>query len=419
MIPDTLIVPTEYAPSVIDIKRALLSYNKVLLVSPNDRDVIPSRTFGLVMGLPPIMTWDMGPVKPMGKTASYDNDFDELTSIFKDAIAQGAVEIISTYKEISPGNMLIGTVGIDDYPLNPQAVFWIYRSMASDQALLDAVLDDRYLSSLTKKEDILALALQGCGEGKINDIQELPLIEKYHEDSELRQAISRIGYARLGAVVKYIGYCQEKNIVPVLPSEGYQKITNRLLQNSSSIIRQNIDPGDSFWVRLNRIQNIIHEDLVNTDALDSLSVKEILKLRSKGWGKTLKAKEKLFESLREIALNTKDNNDFTDKATQQLIRYKTEAEELESEWKKVRLKLICEIGVASTAAAPKVVGEITQVGNGMGSAELILVAGGVWFLQQFKEIGAQIIELQEREAKFRRGAGFGFTKSYPSLFRKQ
>lgn len=419
MISDTLIVPTEYAPSVIDIKRALLSYNKVLLVSPNDRDVIPSRTFGLVMGLPPIMTWDMGPVKPMGKTASYDNDFDDLASTFKDAIAQGAVEIISTYKEISPGNILIGTVGIDDYPLDPQAVFWIYRSMASDQTLLDAVLHDRYLSSLTNKEDVLALALQGCGEGRINDIRELPLIEKYHEDLELRQAISRISYARLGAVVKYIGYCQEKNVVPVLPSEGYQKITNLLLQNSSSIIRQNIDPGDSFWVRLNRIQNVVHEDFVNADAVNNLSVKEILKLRSKVWGKTLTAKEKLFESLREIALNTKNDNDFTDKATQQLISYRVEAEELETEWKKVRLKLICEIGIAATAAAPKVVGEITQVGNGMGSAELILVAGSVWFLQQVKGIGAQIIELQEREAKFRRGAGFGFTKSYPSFFRKK
>jgi len=419
VISDTLIVPTEYAPSVIDIKRALLSYNKVLLVSPNDRDVIPSRTFGLVMGLPPIMTWDMGPVKPMGKTASYDNDFDDLASTFKDAIAQGAVEIISTYKEISPGNILIGTVGIDDYPLDPQAVFWIYRSMASDQTLLDAVLHDRYLSSLTNKEDVLALALQGCGEGRINDIRELPLIEKYHEDLELRQAISRISYARLGAVVKYIGYCQEKNVVPVLPSEGYQKITNLLLQNSSSIIRQNIDPGDSFWVRLNRIQNVVHEDFVNADAVNNLSVKEILKLRSKVWGKTLTAKEKLFESLREIALNTKNDNDFTDKATQQLISYRVEAEELETEWKKVRLKLICEIGIAATAAAPKVVGEITQVGNGMGSAELILVAGSVWFLQQVKGIGAQIIELQEREAKFRRGAGFGFTKSYPSFFRKK
>lgn len=419
MIPDTLIVPTEYAPSVTDIKRALLSYNKVLLVSPTDRDVIPSRTFGLVMGLPPVMTWDLGPVKPMGKTASYDNDFDELASTFKDAIAQGVVEIISTYKEISPGNMLIGTMGIEDYPLNPQAVFWIYRSMASDQTLLDAVLHDRYLSSLTQKEDVLSLALQGCGEGQINDIQELPLIDKYHEDLELRQAISQISYARLGAVVKYIGYCERKNIVPILTSQGYQKITNLLLQNSSSIIKQNVDSSDSFWVRLNRIQNVIHEDFINADSLEELSVKEVLNLRSRVWGRTLTAKEKLFESLREIALDTKNDDDFIGKAAQQLASYKKEAEELESEWKKVRLKLICEIGVASTAAVPKVVGEITQVSNGMGSAELILVAGGVWFLQQVKEIGTRIIELQEREVKFRRGAGFGFTKSYPSLFRKQ
>ena len=418
MIPDALIVPSECAPTSLDIKRALLSYNKVLIVSPSDRDLIPSRTFGLALGMPPIMSWDMGPVMPMGKAPGYDNEIEELASTFGEAISEGALEIISTYNEISPGSMLIGTAGVDNYPLNPQAVFWIFRTMAADQELMQAVLDDQYLDSLSNRDDVLFLGLEGCGDGQINDIPRLPLIEKYYEDDDLRKAVSRICYARLGSVVKYVGYCQEKDVVPILPSRGYQNIVNHLLRNSSSIIRQNADPEESFWVRLNRMQRVIHEDLVDANILDDVQVKEILRLRDAKWRDTMTAKERLFESMRELALDSKNNDEFSEKTTKEIANYLSVAEGLESEWKKIRLKLTCEVGVASLAAAPKIVGEITQISNGIGSAELILIAGGVWFLQQVKGLGTEIIQLQEREAKLKRGVGFGLTKAYPSLLRK-
>jgi hypothetical protein len=418
MIPDALIVPSECAPTSLDIKRALLSYNKVLIVSPSDRDIIPSRTFGMALGLPPIMSWEMGPVMPMGKAPGYDNNIDELVNTFKQAISEGALEIVSTYSEISPGSMLIGSVGIDNYPLNPQAVFWIFRSMAADQALMRAVAKDNYLASLNNRDDVLALGLEGCGDGQINDIPGLPLIEDYYDDDDLRKAVSRICHARLGSVVKYVGYCQEKDVVPILPSEGYQNIVNRLLCNSSSIIQQNADPEDSFWVRLNRMQRVIHEDLVDASILADTQVKDILRLRDARWRDTMTAKERLFESLRQLALDSKNDYEFSEKTTNEIAGYLAVVEDLESEWKKIRLKLTCEVGVASIAAAPKIVGEITQISNGIGSAELILIAGGVWFLQQVKELGSEIIQLQEREAKLKRGVGFGLTKAYPSLLKK-
>jgi hypothetical protein len=130
------------------------------------------------------------------------------------------------------------------------------------------------------------------------------------------------------------------------------------------------------------------------------------------------AKERLFESLRQLALDSKNDYEFSEKTTSEIAGYLAVAEDLESEWKKIRLKVTCEVGVASIAAAPKIVGEITQISNGIGSAELILIAGGVWFLQQVKELGSEIIQLQEREAKLRRGVGFGLTKAYPSLLKK-
>ena len=92
MIPDALIVPSECAPTSLEVKRALLSYNKVLIVSPGDRDVIPSRTFGLALGLPPIMSWEMGPVMPMGKAPGYDNEIDVELFVLDDMLINDTTE---------------------------------------------------------------------------------------------------------------------------------------------------------------------------------------------------------------------------------------------------------------------------------------------------------------------------------------
>jgi len=74
MIDNALIIPTESPYDSESIKRALMTYDKVYLFSPDDRDIIPSNiymqlTTGMPLGMP------MEPVRPLGKTANYDEAF--------------------------------------------------------------------------------------------------------------------------------------------------------------------------------------------------------------------------------------------------------------------------------------------------------------------------------------------------------
>jgi hypothetical protein len=78
MIYRTLLGPSETPPTLREVKRALLTFDKVLLTDPKDRDIIPPQAFMIALGLPPIMGGNFGPVRPLGKSPGYDDEFDKL-----------------------------------------------------------------------------------------------------------------------------------------------------------------------------------------------------------------------------------------------------------------------------------------------------------------------------------------------------
>ena len=96
----TLIIPTESPVAVDDIKRALITYEKVYLPSPDDRELIPPTSFMYaVSGGNPIASFiglPMGPVRPLGKVDGYDDSFQKILTDCKDALAKNKIEVIST-----------------------------------------------------------------------------------------------------------------------------------------------------------------------------------------------------------------------------------------------------------------------------------------------------------------------------------
>jgi len=53
MIYEALLVPHEAPPSLRDIKRALLTYDKVVMIDPADRELIPRNSFmTAIIGMP-------------------------------------------------------------------------------------------------------------------------------------------------------------------------------------------------------------------------------------------------------------------------------------------------------------------------------------------------------------------------------
>jgi hypothetical protein len=75
MIYEALIAPHERSLTLREVKRALLTYDKVILIDPADRDMMPGNSFmSAIMGMP-LFGMDIGPIRPMGKTLGYDEQF--------------------------------------------------------------------------------------------------------------------------------------------------------------------------------------------------------------------------------------------------------------------------------------------------------------------------------------------------------
>lgn len=135
MIYSSLLVPHESPTTLREVKRALLSYDRSILVDPADRDFMPSNAvMAAIMGIP-IFGISTGPARPMSKAPEYDTEFEQLVETCRPAIEQGLIEVRSTYTKSAEGNFTLGGIDMGGYPLDPRAVFWLYRSMAAHQPL--------------------------------------------------------------------------------------------------------------------------------------------------------------------------------------------------------------------------------------------------------------------------------------------
>lgn len=282
MIYETLLVPKETPPTLRELKRALLTYDKVVLIDPDDRDVIPSNAFmSSIMGIT-LFGFDTGPVRPMGKTLDYDEQFSKTLEAAQDAVSEGLIEVKSTYQKEAAGTFTIGALHTGGYPLNTQFVFWLYRAMASDaEFLIDAVRSDS-VNLVRTLEISPQLALAGGGDGSINDIPALPQLDIPGIIGDARSALTNIARSRLASFVKYAGYCEAKTLIPMFSSGAYGAIAQRLLNNAIKVLAG--DDDDRFWSKRNHVLELCHEEYLVDQRLDGLSIREVMRLRTNAWG---------------------------------------------------------------------------------------------------------------------------------------
>jgi hypothetical protein len=110
LIYETFISPTEAPNTARELKRALLTFDKVHIADPRDRDFFPPQAFAIAMGMPPIFGFNMGPVRPLGKIPGYDNAFDRLMDEIDIARRQGLVDVISSYDLKTSEQATLGAV---------------------------------------------------------------------------------------------------------------------------------------------------------------------------------------------------------------------------------------------------------------------------------------------------------------------
>jgi hypothetical protein len=418
MIYECLIVPTETPTPLLEIKRALLTYDKIKLIDPNDRDVIPPSTYtNIITGAPiGLLGVNGGPIRPMSKSIGYDEIFEKTIDQCKPAINQGLIEVIQTYAP-KPANVIYILSDVTGgYPLDVDQVFFMYREIASKQDFLNAAIAYTKGAIIDERQNHYDLIIKGLGDYPIPNLKfpELPkLVLESSIPEDTINFLTAIARARIAATIKYSGYCDHKNLIPIFSRDVYGEIILKIFQNMKSFFSD--ATGDNFWVKQNRILELCHEEYIDDSILNEMSLAEVIKLRTSAWGKQATAREELFNSIREIAANEDIENIFKKKSTRTISEYTKDSENLLQERKKINFKIKCEIGKA-TLGIPSAVGAIySQIGSPSASIGLALAAGGIWCFDKAMEYIPTLREITTKEKVEKRGAGFAISKFYSKI----
>lgn len=417
MIYETLFSPTEYVPSSLELKRALLTFDRVLLFDPDDRDFFPPQAFTIAMGMPPIFGMNIGPVKPLGKAPGYDDAFQRLLDEFSVAGRQGLVDVVSSYDRSSSDSITIGAVQMGGYPLNPRFLLWAFRNIARDEDVVSTALEgDKWLFSLPD-EIVQELAIQSAADGGINNDPAIAPIQRPLNRESLREEYSRIGRARIASAMKTIGFCASRRMVPFFGHASTGKIAARIASRANKVMDA-VTEFDPFWATRSQVMRIAHSEYIDETVLAAMPVEEVLKLRSRAWGHQAAARDEMLQSIAAISAEIGDAEDFQQHAQASVLAYRKEAEELEQERKSLGFQIKCEVAkvvaLTGSGGGAGLTGLLSQLQSGIGAAAT-LVAGCLYAIDKIKDYRPVSEQLKAAEQEFRDKAGFGLHNFYEGL----
>jgi hypothetical protein len=399
----------------LDLKVALLTYDRVQLLDPDDRDLFPSTGMGMAMGMPPVVSIPSpNPVRRIGKAPGYDDDFAAVVDAAKAAIYQGSVSVVRTYQPPAP-EFRIGMVDLGGFPLNLPMLLALFRTAAADpQFQAAAVQNDRWLFEVPERVWAVAEA-RGNADGTINDAPPSPDVTFLIANEGIREPLSNIARARIGHTIKLTGYCMTQGLVPHGTNQWHDSILRTVLRKSAEFIDQ-IAEVDPYWNYRNRALRLVHDEYLDITCLDQLSVEDVLRLRTAAWGRQAEARDALFDAVGQIARDACEEVDFDRAVLEQIRDYRQKAAEVEDERAALHFRVNCEVGkvILGGVSALTAAGAIATLGTGLGMAAA-LTGGACFALQKYQELKPVADQLRQLEGEFKSDARFGIHNFYDRL----
>ncbi len=416
MIRNAYIAPTESPPSLLDVKRALLTYDRVFLPDPEDRDIFPGNAFFIAMGAPPIFGGGGGNVRRIGKVKDYDDGYDTLLDELAVARRQGIIDVQSTFNLQVVDTFTIGGVDMGGYPIRPDVMLASYRNIASDPEFLKlAVNGDRKLLSLTP--DIVAAISEEAGfaraDGQLNNSPPLPLMKGHFRYEELRAPLTVIARGRIAAATKTVGFCAAKNLVPVFTENNFAALVERFTSRATEMI-DTVAADDPYWSKRSRALKIAHDEYLDDAVLNDMTVDDVLKLRTKAWGDQAEARDGLLDAVALLSKQDVVEAEFDQRIRDLICDYRAQAAALEEQRRKLSFQIKCDIAQGTFGTAAGVGGAegyLSQIQTGVG-ALTVLLAGCVWAVQRLKDHKPLRDALRGADAEFNDNACFGVHNFY-------
>lgn len=415
MIATTMLMPTERPIELRDIKQALLSFDHVHIPSPEDRELIPPTAYMMSsMPIPIPFHFNRGQVRPLGKTPNFDELTSKVLDQSKEASRQGSLVLrdVPTY----PEGIYIGNIPLPEDSPNPRFIYQVYRELASYPEFMGAI--SRGLETLPPLSEIDIDTLSPSG---VDDMEAdyLPAPAEYNgfvSSEAERIAFSKLCFARLGATVKSLVICHLNQFYPYTSDPGVASVIQMLTRNTGAVLEntENDEGNAAFVKRLGLLHDIILSEFLDPRVFDELSVKDILKLRTKAWGKAREARTALAKRLRLLSIENQTYEDFEMACKSAIAEYREAQSELSHEWAKFRVRTYCDLGLAAISVAPG--SEIVQKIIPLGTLEMTLIIGGVFF-KSAKEKAPELLDLLKRSKEIKDTLGYALFRPY-ALFRR-
>lgn len=431
MIANTLIMPTERPPTARDVKRALLSFDKVFLTSPDDRELIPPNAYHMVStGMPPIFGMSVGAVRPLGKIDSFDSEFDQMAQEATAAIEQDSLEIRSApaYNQ----GFTLGGVPMPEGIPNPRLTYLAYRSLVANPEMIAAV--SRGLESLSpiSLEKLDEIAPKGAEDGNVQlyiNAQEVqapfPLKAAYPgfvTTEDERVVMTRLCHARLAALAKNLLICEMDGLIPFTSDIGIASVVQALDANTNEAIDAFVEDASEREVikRLEWLQRVVVAEFIDPEIFDELTIKDVLKLRTKAWGKAGKARVALSKQLKTMALENPTFEQFREECRQALKNYQKERADLDHELAQLRIKAMSDVGMSMTKAGGGAIaaGAMIHKFLSTGSPEAALVLGGLYVFFKFtKDNATKYLDYLKKKEEVHDSSGYALLRPYAPFVR--
>jgi hypothetical protein len=409
-----LLIPRERPPDLVELKKALLTFDRVFLFEPADREVIPPATLMMAAsgGMMPIGL-QTHPVLPLGKAPGFEAEFESVAAAIDFGKAEGLIETIVPPPDLS-GRLYIGNVPVGPDTPNSAFVLGVLRHFATDQEMLnDAVATAFPLADLDDAA-LEALAPNGSGHQEINTLPSPVMYGGPVPSEALREVVTRLARARLGAVVRALATAHNKKLQPIADDQGLASVIQRMSHRLETIDAALPGEEDDHRLldRLGRLHRIVLTESFVGSSLDTIPLEDLMRLRTKAWGNSQQHRQRLLETLRHLALEEESAQAFEVRCRQELDNYRRSREQAQHDWTNLRIKVECTIGAAASGMTSGVVQKIL----GTGSIETLLILGTVIIPLAGEYIPAVRDRLRaEREMKS--SAGYSLATPYRTLLK--
>lgn len=420
---DAYLVPTERPPRLLDVKLALLGYDTVYLPSPDDRELIPPLSYVAAAGMG-IMPFGInaGPVLPLGKVSHYDEGFGELEAALKAAGSPDCVQVESTRAGFEQPGLTIGGVPIPPGWPDPALIFQTFRFLILHPDVVRAASAGLEGVFEWPREEVEALLVPGRGLGNVetrvdgevrHSLPPIAPLDLDLPDEESRGALTHLSCARVGTAVKslMVGH-MEPCRVPFTSDEGVASVLRYM--HGLQRIRTGQDPE---VVSIREAAARAHEYAVGVEidhaSLEALSLKEVLRLRSKAWGEHHEARRAFVAEVERLASESVNVDEFRSACKKSFDEQRRTSDALRHEWKSLGLKTFFKLAQPATVATfASVVEQVTNV----PSLTVLLASGASALVMLGAELNAAY-DLQYKDRTQRASSALAVARPYEPFLR--